>query len=215
MKYDMIMFDIDGTIWDVSYIILDALNDVLKKHDSIKRITHEKVTSGLGLNARDFSRHVFDFLDDDETKLQYLQEAEVIRNEYIEKNSIDPYPNFVEVVRKLSNRYKIAIVSNCGPGTIEHLISVLDINSSITDFCAASRFKISKAQAMERVKKDNNVMNVVYVGDTDLDRKSCEEAGIDFVYASYGFGKDVVYDHKIDALVELPDVIKKMEDEYV
>ena len=101
---------------------------------------------------------VFDFLDDDETKLQYLQEAEVVRNEYIEKNSIDPYPNFVEVVRKLSNRYKIAIVSNCGPGTIEHLISVLDINSSITDFCAASRFKISKAQAMERVKKDNNVM---------------------------------------------------------
>lgn len=35
----------------------------------------------------------------------------------------------------------------------------------------------------------NNLQNPVYVGDTIWDKESSEKAGVDFIFAAYGFGK--------------------------
>ena len=213
MKYDMIMFDIDGTIWDVSNIITKAVNEVLKNHDIIRSVTHDQIIGGLGLSHVDFSNHVLSFVGEVDDRMQMVKEADAIKNKMIDEQGVTPYPYFREVIKELSNHYKIAIVSNCGPNTIEQLLDVLDINSYVTDFMAASRFKITKGEAIKRVAENNNATNFVYIGDTITDKRACEEAGSDFIFATYGFGKDVESKYHIDSLNELCDVIKKMEED--
>ena len=49
----------------------------------------------------------------------------------------------------------------------------------------------------------------VYVGDTEGDMNSAIEAGIPFVFCTFGFGS-VTCEHNIDKLEELPELLKRM-----
>jgi len=50
----------------------------------------------------------------------------------------------------------------------------------------------------------------VYLGDTALDQKSAEEAGIPFIFASYGFGHPEKMRAKICGLPELPELLSSL-----
>ena len=54
-----------------------------------------------------------------------------------------------------------------------------------------------------------NFKNPVYVGDTSGDAKSAKDAGIDFIYAEYGFGEvsDDRYVAKIESFAELSAIL--------
>ena len=49
----------------------------------------------------------------------------------------------------------------------------------------------------------------MYVGDTAGDAKSAKDAGIDFIYAAYGFGEvsDDSYVAKIESFAELAEIL--------
>ena len=55
----------------------------------------------------------------------------------------------------------------------------------------------------------NGLKNPVYVGDTSGDAKSAKDAGIDFIYAAYGFGEvsDDSYVAKIESFAELSAIL--------
>lgn len=211
MKYDMIIFDIDGTIWDASEKNTRALNKALKNHKIKVKVDSEKVKGGFGLSLTEFGDYLFDFIEDKELRYQLVREADKIKLDLIEEEGQEAYPDFRETFIKLSHKYKTGIVSNCGPDIIEQLIIKLDLNSYITDFIAASRFKITKAEAFKRIMKNNNSENCIYIGDTENDYNESKNAEIDFIWATFGFGKDVDAKYKFDKYIELPDLIEEIE----
>ena len=50
----------------------------------------------------------------------------------------------------------------------------------------------------------------IYVGDTETDRVSSKEAGVDFIYADYGFGTVADAQFYISEIGELPGVIERV-----
>jgi phosphoglycolate phosphatase len=42
---------------------------------------------------------------------------------------------------------------------------------------------------IERIVDRYGVMNPIYIGDTEGDRQAADAAGVDFGYASFGFGR--------------------------
>lgn len=213
MKYDMIMFDVDGTIWDVSNNLVNSINIILEKHNYTERVDVDKVKNGMGKNAHDFSNFIFDFIYDEDQRMKILKETETLKRKFIEDYGMKPYPNFVETIKDLSENYKVGIVSNCGEGTIEQLIRVLHIEEYISGFVAASKYGITKAEGIIKVAKENNAQNYIYVGDTILDKEASSLSNAKFVWAKYGFGKNIESDYSIEKVDDLFEVIKQIEKE--
>ena len=54
----------------------------------------------------------------------------------------------------------------------------------------------------------NNIKQPVYIGDIQGDKDACDKAGVDFIWAAYGYGKSVDgYVAKVEDIKELDNVI--------
>ena len=74
-KYDSIIFDLDGTLWNSSKPICEAWNIILKRHKEITRkpITIEELGGCMGLPMYDIAAKLFP------------QEKENVRNALMKK----------------------------------------------------------------------------------------------------------------------------------
>lgn len=65
---------------------------------------------------------------------------------------------------------------------------------------------MSKGENIKLVIDRNNLLNPVYVGDTEGDLNAARYAEIPFIFAKYGFGQVSQYDNKIESLDELLNI---------
>ena len=64
-----------------------------------------------------------------------------------------------------------------------------------------------KAENLKQVVERNHLSRAVYVGDTAGDQAAAQAAGLPFVWASYGFGKDLDAGTRIENFSELLNVV--------
>ena len=50
MKYDMVIFDLDGTLWDTKEISHQTANAILKKYDPDKEISMDIIEMTMGFS---------------------------------------------------------------------------------------------------------------------------------------------------------------------
>lgn len=202
--YDSIIFDMDGTLVNFLNQMVVSWNLTCKKYGWDKVITYEEMKSVMGLNGHDIGVRFFPNIDEDEaTRRVFVCSAEEI--EYFDKVEIgDTYIPNEEYLIKLSNKYKLFIVSNCLEGYIEIFLKKYNFEKYFIDSANAAN-GLTKAQNIENIVKKHNLQKPVYVGDTIKDKQSSDEANVEFIFASYGFG-NVDCDKKISSLEELLDM---------
>lgn len=211
-KYEMIIFDVDGTICDTVDIVYESINTILKSKGIDRKVKLKDIKSGQGLNKIHFAEKCMSFLDK-ELREKILAEADKLKYEKINKSSLNVYHNVKETIEALSKNYLISIASNCDYGYIETILPKIEIKDYVDDYIAASALNISKADAIKEIMKRNNVKKAIYVGDTLLDKKSSLEANAVFIFAEYGFGNVSDVKYKIKSFNELPKIINKIENE--
>jgi len=201
---DSIIFDLDGTLWDSSEEVCIAWNEVLKDFNiGRKEVTVDDMASCMGMLLADIGKKLFPDLED-ELVLKLITSCCHKENEYLAKNGAKLYDNLELVLEKLSKKYKLFIVSNCNDGYIESFFAAHKLEKYFTDTECPGRTGLNKAENNKLIIKRNNLKSPIYVGDTQGDCNSAKEAGIPFVYAKYGFGKDVKgYDYTIDNIEKL------------
>ena len=202
--YDSIIFDMDGTLVNFLNQMVVSWNLTCKKYGWDKVITYEEMKSVMGLNGHDIGVRFFPNIDEEEaTRRVFVCSAEEI--EYFDKVEIgDTYIPNEEYLIKLSSKYKLFIVSNCLEGYIEIFLKKYNFEKYFIDSANAAN-GLTKAQNIENIVKKYNLQNPVYVGDTIKDKQSSDEANVEFIFASYGFG-NVDCDKKISSLEELLDM---------
>jgi len=203
MKYDGIIFDLDGTLWDSTEGICSTWNQVLSKYPQIKtEITLEKLYSCMGLLMEAIAERLFPQLDK-KMQLKLLQECCELENSYLAKHGGILYPQLEETIAKLAETHKLFIVSNCQDGYIQSFFAAHKLDKYFTDFESAGKTGLSKGENNKLVIERNQLKNAIYVGDTLGDAKSAIDANIPFVFARYGFGDVEKYDFVIDAFNEM------------
>ena len=202
--YDSIIFDMDGTLVNFLDQMVVSWNLTCKKYGWDKVITYEEMKSVMGLNGHDIGVRFFPNIDEDEaTRRVFVCSAEEI--EYFDKVEIgSTYIPNEEFLIKLSSKYKLFIVSNCLEGYIEIFLKKYNFEKYFIDSANAAN-GLTKAQNIEKIVKKHNLQNPVYVGDTIKDKQSSDEANVEFIFASYGFG-NVECDKKIASLEELLNI---------
>lgn len=200
---DSIIFDLDGTIWDPIDTVLKAWNHRINKHSQIKReLTRSDFEGTMGLQMPEISQKLFPYLSEDLRK-QLIDEFCHIEREYIKQYGGKLYPNVEEVLRSLSKKYKLFIVSNCQDGYIESFYDFHKLEKYFLDYENPGRTGLTKGENINLIIERNHLDSPVYVGDTAGDLTAAKYAGIPFIYVKYGFGQVTEYDDVIESFEEL------------
>jgi len=187
---DGIILDIDGTLWDSTEIVAMAWNRAVKS-SGIKRrepISADLLKTQFGKPMDEIADNVFP----EETPGSRKRILEFCcRYEHEELNA-DPcdifFPGVIDTIKELSEKIPVFIVSNCQVGYIELVCDKAGIMGCITDHECFGNTGKGKADNIREVVRRNGISHPVYVGDTAGDLEACMEAGVPFIYASYGFG---------------------------
>lgn len=207
IKCDGIIFDVDGTLWDSTYVVKDAWNQAIMDvgYDN-PNITADRLKGLFGLPMDDIIKDIMPELSREErdtiapTVYRY-------EDEYLVKKSGLLYDKIIDVIIELSKKMPVYIISNCQGGYIELFMKKTGCKEYITDHsCPADTGKL-KADNIKLMIEKHNISNPLYVGDTIMDQRACKEAGCPFCFAEYGFGKAENPDYTISTPVDLLEML--------
>lgn len=190
MRYDSIILDVDGTIWDTTPVVAKAWNKAIDElFPQVPHVTADILKGQFGKTMDVIGRNLFGGLGPEEQK-KLLDQCCVEEQFALEQNEEDiTYPGVVETIRALAAKVPVFIVSNCQAGYIELVIKKLGISDYISDFECFGNNGLTKDKNIKLVMERNGLKAPVYVGDTQGDLDACKLAGVPFIWAEYGFGK--------------------------
>ena len=205
---DGIIFDMDGTIWDNTPVFAASWERACKDMGYDVKFSTDKLKGLFGKTMTDIADACIPD-EDPEKRYATLKLCEEYEMEDLEKTDIDTtYPGLVETLEKLGKRTKLYIVSNCQAGYIETFIRRSGLGYLFTDFICYGDNGLGKADNIKGLVEKNNIKSPVYLGDIQSDKDACKQAGVDFIWAAYGYGKSIdSYVAKIDDIKELDQVI--------
>ncbi|MDT8715695.1 HAD family hydrolase [Clostridium sp. 19966] len=200
---EAVIFDLDGTLWDATETTFQSWKHVMDSHKNVTTpLTKELLKSYMGLQLDEIARRHMGYIEEAE-RLKIIEECSDYQNVILEKQGAILYPNLESTLKKLHEKVKLFVVSNCGNGYIEAFIKAHGFEDYFDDFECPGRTGLSKAKNIRVVMERNNIKNAVYLGDTQKDADSAEEAEIPFIYARYGFGEVKNYKYYIDEFQQL------------
>lgn len=205
-----ILFDLDGTLWHTSDVILPIWNNILKSHpETQKQITLSEMNSYMGKTVEQIAGIMLPELSL-EDGVSIVKECCNVEVPYLEKSGGHLYPNLEDVLDKLSQKYFLAIISNCQCGYIEAFLKAHRLEKYFSDFEMSGRTNLTKGENISLVIKRNSIDSAFYVGDTVGDQIAAKDANIPFVFAEYGFGCTVNPDYTIRKFDDLSDICENI-----
>lgn len=206
MKIDAILFDLDGTLWEVVDSTYLATKQITDKYN-LPEVTKETIIKCMG-KTKDECCKLYYPSEDVERGKKLLEEGGFINNEMLKVYGGNVYSGLEETLNELKKKYKLCIVSNCIAGYIEAFLESSKLSKYFDDYIAAGKEKLKKSDAIKEVIKRNNIKNAIYVGDTIKDKEAAKEAKIEFIHARYGFDKNLQSKYYIDDIRNLPLLLK-------
>ena len=204
---DTVFFDLDGTLLDTLDDLTEGVNHVLSRF-SYKERTKQEICSFIGdgvpvLLGRAMSKSAD----------QPIPEQIRLFGEYYQANMTKhtrPYKGINRLLTELCNRgYKIGVVSNKNDSAVKKLcyhffgdLISFSIGTTTYDTRKPSPFLINKALAALEAEKKSAVL----VGDTEIDIKTAENAGIKIICVGWGFrSKEFLKAAGAEIVVDNPD----------
>ena len=108
-----------------------------------------------------------------------------------------------ETMEELAKTHRLFIVSNSQQGYPELCISKLGLTGCITGHLCFGDTGTSKGKTIRALMEKYHITSCAYIGDTQGDYEATVEAGVPFLWASYGFGTPAGYAGKIDSFTDL------------
>lgn len=206
-KYDSLILDIDGTIWNTTDVVAVAWNKAIARSG----IPASEVSGGL--LKKEFGRTMDVIARDLWPGLSESQRGQLMRlcceeeQKALRANEADiTYPGVRDCVRGLSARVPVFAVSNCQDGYIELTLSKTGLSDCVRDYECFGRTGKGKADNLRDLIARNSLVSPVYVGDTQGDADACAEAGVPFIWAAYGFGTAGSYVARLDSFDGLLEI---------
>ena len=194
------IFDFDGTLVDSVWDVEICFNQTLKTL-GFPTLTHEEYLDRLDMNT--------------------AENIELVKDSYGKlysaspKDNTLPFPNVHEALRALQDRgILLAINSNRKNDSLNHYvdkfffdIDFIAIEGHNPDFPSKP-----SPYAVERIRNKFNVAkdDTIYVGDSITDIKTAQNAGIDCILVSWGYGRKEAYESDYPLSV-IDDVCKLVE----
>ena len=211
-KDTLLLFDLDGTLWDSAAPVAAAWNEVFQREDpSLPLLTPDDIYGVMGMTMREIGETLYPSWHSPSRKAIF-DECCTYEVEYLRSHCGVLYPDFHPVLESLrAEGYELAIVSNCQTGYIDAFLASSGAADLFLDYEEWQRTGLVKGENIRLVMSRNGYSKGFYIGDTEKDREAALLARIPFIHAAYGFGKVKSADGVIRSLRDLPGVVKILD----
>lgn len=189
MNYESLILDIDGTLWDSRALVAEGYNILLRQEGlSHLCVNAEQLKALFGKVKEEIADILFASIP---VPQRYELMTRCMQSESDHMHQ-DPcrigYPGVRETLEDLSKKYRLFIVSNSERGYPELCMEKLGLTPYIEGHLCYGDTGTTKGQTIRTLIKKHNIGSCAYVGDTQGDYEATLEAGVPFIWASYGFG---------------------------
>ena len=183
-----LIFDLDGTILDTLQDLKNAVNHGLNFYNlPEKDLEFVRKAIGNGTTVL-IKRCTPSSLNDDER----LKVFNVFKAYYLEHYAdyTKPYPGIKELLEKLHDKVRLAVVSNKDNDLTNKIIRKEFGN--LFDIVQGSYLDHPKKPdpyLINKIIKENNINkeDCLYIGDTNIDKESATNAGLPYLLVNYGY----------------------------
>jgi len=204
VNYESLIFDIDGTLWDSRQLVAEGYNIQLEK-EGLQHlfVTAEDLRPLFGKVMTAIADVILASIEPPE-RYALMERCMKTENDYLFANECKiGYPRVRETLAELSKKYRLFIVSNSQRGYPELCIEKLGLTPYIEGHMCFGDTGTSKGKTIRTLMEKHNIGSCIYIGDTQGDLEACQEAGVPFIFCTYGLGKAESWDAKIDSIDEL------------
>lgn len=204
MKFESLIFDIDGTLWDSRALVAQGYNIQLRA-EGLEHlcVTAEDLKPLFGKVMTEIADVILAEIPLPE-RYALMDRCMETENKYLHENPCEiGYPNIRSTMELLAKKHRLFIVSNSQCGYPELCIRKLGLDGLITGHMCFGDTGTEKGETIRRLMARHGIENAAYIGDTEGDRQAAQQAGIPFIFAAYGFGEPAQWDGKIDKFEEL------------
>lgn len=207
MKYNTVIFDMDGTLLNTLDDLRDSLNEVLSKRGYAQR-SLEEVKRFVGNGVKNL---ITLSLPEDRTEDEIISCLDEFKEnyKYNMQNKTRPYNGIMELLLDLNRyNYKIAIVSNKYDTAVKSLTKTYFGNLIPVAIGESPEVKRKPApdsifQAIKELGSD--ISKTIFVGDSETDVQTAKNAGIPCIGVTWGFRcREVLRSEGADYLIDTP-----------
>ncbi len=191
-KYDLLIFDLDGTLVDTLEDIAYHANSVLAEHDLPMR-TIAEVRRAIGWGVHELLLELAPGLGHDAARLEAA--VDLFKKKYREEPVIktDAFDGVRRILEGPLSKTKKAIVTNKPQDITEQILSTLGLakHFEMTIGMHAGFLPKPDPSSILHVMGSLAVLpeKTVFVGDSEVDAFAALNAGIDFAWVSYGYDR--------------------------
>ena len=189
MRYKLAIFDLDGTILNTLEDLADAVNYALKEHGYPQR-TIEEVRRFVGNGIRKLiERAVPTGLTDEEISGVHQTFSAYYQEHCADKTR--PYEGILPLLEHLREAGCLtAVVSNKADAAVQPLCQ--QYYEGLFDYAVGEREGIRRKPAPDAVQEVLRRLQIdageaVYIGDSEVDIQTAENAGLDSIIVTWGF----------------------------
>jgi len=206
MDNDAIIFDIDGTLWNACPASAKGWNIGLEKLGIEQKITSKQIENVAG---NSYEKCIDILLPGFQEKypelLDTLNSSEI---EVVKSDGGKFYDGVINGIKALASSYKIFLVSNCQDWYMELFLKFSGLEPVLTGFDCHGMSGLPKHKMLKRIASDYALINPVYIGDTEGDESAAKLANMDFIHATYGFGKP---QNEVKSFDSFDNILKYLE----
>ena len=206
----MVIFDLDGTLWDSGDSVGESWNIVIQRAGYDLTVTADDLRRNMGKTMNEIADDLFGFLPEEE-RYALARRCEVFENAYITEHGGRLFEGVRETLKELYDAgVKMSIVSNCQEGYIPAFLTSMDMHRYFIDYEEWGRSGLLKADNIRLVMERNGAEKAVYVGDIQKDADASAKAGVPCIWAAYGFGHIDKPAGVLNEFGDLPQVLKDL-----
>lgn len=212
-KYNTVIFDLDGTLLNTIQDLADSVNYALRRFSFAERSV-EEVNRFVGNGVRALMERAVPEGTPEETMLACLK---IFKRHYADnmQNKTRPYEGILPLLEELKRRgVKTAVVSNKFDLAVKALCKEYFGDTIQTALGESGGVKgkpapdnVFAALGALSAKKEN----ALYVGDSEVDVKTAENAGIPCVGVAWGFrGQKLLEECGAACVIDRPQELLKL-----
>jgi len=197
-----IVFDFDGTLADTYKGILNIARDL--KKDEYKEI-----------NLEDIRDHGSKYLIK-KSGISFLKLSKLIfqvKSKLKKRNNIKLFPEILDILKKLSEKYNLGIVSSNSEENIRIVLRRYEVED-LFEFIYSNSSIFGKHLVLKRMCRKYKIdpEDIIYIGDEDRDVVAAKKAKIKIIAVTWGFNSEKLLKEKNpDYLVNNPkEILEKI-----
>lgn len=205
LKYDLLVFDLDGTLADTAGDIAEAMRRVLARLGR-PAVARERVLSAIGRGVRRLAEGV--------ASPPHEPVVEEFMKEYsahlLEATRL--YPGVAETLEALASARKI-VLSNKPAEMSRRVVEGLGIARRFEAVYGGDSFPECKPDPACLRRAAGGARRILMVGDSAIDVQAAQNAGVEMCAVTYGYAREgdlAAADFRIDRFGRLLDIVRQV-----